>query len=163
MTTNRLIETYNKLLTIVHEAAKKGDKITQGFWESLETNLIKIEHFSIDDAADIIQSLQRDLSEARQVIKEAGHAIEHWIEWDETILKNELKQWVEIVADEQSIDWMFLQKQWDLNREYSSGDLVGIGKVHCKNCGQLQYFSEPTVLSACPHCQSTDFQRDPMH
>ncbi len=163
MTTNRLIEAYKTLLTKIHEAPAQGEKVSQSFWEKIEGNLIKLEHFTEKEAEQIVQSLQRDLSEARQVIKEAGHAIGHWLEWDAAVIENELKQWVEIVADENTIDWIFLQKQWELNNYYCAGELVGIGRVHCIKCGQLFHVKKPELLSDCPHCGGLEFSRDPMH
>ncbi len=163
MSDNKLTEVYQSLLKRVREAKDNGEKISQSYWEKFEENLIKIEHFSEKEAEQLVTSLQRDLSEARQVLHEAGHAISQWLKWDAALLEDKLEDWIEIVADETWIDWIFLKNQWQQLDTYQTGDLIGLGQLHCVNCGQLLHFKEAGQIPACPHCQGTTFGREPIH
>lgn len=162
MTQNPLIKSYQNIFKGISKAVNQGEKISLKFWEDVESQLIQIDHYTEQDASKLVQSIQRDLSEARQVLHDTGHAIEHWLERDMQIIEDELISWVKIVADQSVIDWLFLKKQWEDSTQYQSGDTIGIGKIHCIQCGQIITFLHTSIISECPHCRGKDFQREPI-
>ncbi|PIP81137.1 MAG: hypothetical protein COW84_01420 [Gammaproteobacteria bacterium CG22_combo_CG10-13_8_21_14_all_40_8] len=162
MTQNPLIKSYQDIFNRLSKAVSQGEKISLKFWEDVESQLIQLEHYTEQDASRLVQSIQRDLSETRQVLFDAGQAIEHWLEWDMQVVEEELSNWVKIVADPSTVDWLFLKQQWEQSTQYQTGDSIGIGKIHCIRCGQLITFSHTSIIPECPHCQGKDFQREPI-
>ncbi len=163
MSSNKLSNAYNKLLKKVRKAKQDGENISQEFWQKTHKILIEAEHLNAEESEIVVDALRRDLAEARHVIRDIGKAITDWLKYDAALVEENLEDWLELVADDTLVDWIHLRQQWEINNHYKKGDLVGIGELTCTKCGHLLQFTAASHVPDCPHCGSTDFEREPQH
>ncbi len=163
MSDQKLPKAYAGLLKKVRQAKNEGIKIGEAYWEKLHQELIDIEHLNAEESKVVVEALQRDLQEAKHVLKDIGKAISDWLSFDTAVIEDKFEDWIALVADDTEVDWLLLGKQWNEMDTYHTGDLIGIGVLECTNCGQLLHFHAPGHVPPCPHCHGTEFKRQPQH
>ena len=163
MSENKLSNAYNKLLKKVQQAKKDGERIGNQYWENTQKVLVKAEHLNAEESEIVVEALQRDMSEARHVLKDIGKAISDWLKYDAALVEENLEDWLELVADDTLVDWIHLRQQWEVINHYKSGDLIGLGELTCAKCGYLLQFTQASHVPDCPHCGGTEFEREPQH
>ena len=163
MSDNKLSNAYNKLLKKVKQAKNDGERVGTEYWEKTHKILVKAEHLNAEESEIVVEALQRDMAEARHVLKDIGKAISDWLKFDAALVEDHLEDWLELVADDATVDWIQLRRQWEVINHYKTGDLIGLGELTCTQCGHLIQFTQATHIPACPHCGGTEFEREPQH
>ncbi len=163
MSEHKLSETYNELLKKIRHARSKGEKIGVEYWEKIHQMLVNAEHLNEEESKIVVEALQRDMGEARYVLKDIGKTIGDWLSYDAALIEDQFEDWLELVADDTLVDWIHLRQQWQQNDHYQTGDLVGIGEYTCTNCGHLIHFHKAGHIAPCSHCQGSDFKREPQN
>ncbi len=161
MSEHKLSNAYTSLIKKVRTAKHNGEKIGAEYWDKIHQVLVDAEHLNAEESKVVVDALQRDMGEARYVLRDVGKAISDWLKYDAALVEDSLEDWLELVADDTLVDWIHLRQQWEVNNHYMTGDLVGIGELTCTSCGQLLQFHKPQHVPTCPHCQGNEFQREP--
>ncbi len=163
MSEQKLPVAYTGLLKKVRQAKNEGIKIGEEYWIKLHRELIEVENLTAAESKLVVEALQRDLNEAKHILRDIGTAIADWLSFDAAVLEDKFEDWIALVADDTEVDWLLLGKQWNEMNQYHTGDLIGIGVLECTKCGQLLHFQTPGHVPPCPHCHHTDFNRTPQH
>ena len=154
---NRMIE---RVKTFVDEAEKEfGPKLQYGIQSARELTS-EFEELTREEIELISEYLKRDLVDAGRYIEENGKELSDWLKFDIELIEDRFLDTFSVLADQTRLELDQLAREANLLGEWHTGEIVGIGTLVCKACGERLHFEKPGHIPPCPKCHATKYSRD---
>jgi len=162
---NRLLQAYNRLLEQVrqtwHEAGNEAKPKLDWLIDQAHEKLDIAEELGREEAEKIGNYLKRDLQDAADYLAgPEARELGDWLKLDIKLVEQELLDLFTSVADPTKLELMALEERAQRASEYHTGEITGIGTLHCIDCGKALHFHTTGHIPPCPECHHTIFQRE---
>lgn len=154
---NTLIHAYHRILTLIIDKIKAGEKTPEILVHIARLRLGEMHDLNAQERKTVLRAIRRDLAEfARQV-----HAAPEAETDSPFLLALKESLWAELadVTDKTQLGWLEMYQDIEHGGVYHSGDVVGLGELVCDRCQHKLVYFAPEVLPACPQCGGTAFHR----
>lgn len=157
------VQAYNTMLQRVKEILKDTEEkalptIKQALDRAAET-ASELGELSREEAEKIGDYLRRDLHEAADHLTENSRQFKEWLKFDLEYAEVRLAEMFASVADKTRIELEALAERARQVGEWHTGEITGIGILHCKECGELLHFEKTGHIPPCPKCHGTVFDK----
>lgn len=159
----RLVAAYNLMLTRAAELLHKGEEsakpvVKQALDKALKKSS-ELGELSREEAERVGHYLQRDLEDAARFLNDNGKELGDWLRFDLAAVEMGLGQLFSGMVDETRAALTDLEERATALGEWHTGEVVGIGTLQCKSCGELLHFHHTSHIPPCPKCHSTSYRR----
>ncbi len=155
----KLNDAYDKMLLRTREAMDNAEK---GLGEALEAAMQKASDLGelTREEADLIGIyIMRDLEDAAKFVDQSGQELRDWLRFDINVVENALFDIFSNMVDHTREALEELKERANAVGEWHTGEVVGIGTLQCKSCGEEMHFHKTSHIPPCPKCHSTKFRR----
>jgi hypothetical protein len=155
----KLTEAYDRMLERTRETMDKADK---GLHEAVETAMERATELGelTREEADLVSIyVMRDLEDAAEFIGKSGNELRDWLRFDIEVVEDALLQIFSQMVDHTRATLDELEKRANAIGEWHTGEIVGIGTLQCKGCGEMLHFHHTGHIPPCPKCHGTKFRR----
>ena len=112
------------------------------------------------EAERIGEYIRRDLEDAASFLNtEKTREFVDWLRFDIGQVEDRVLELFSSVADKTKLELLRLKERARHAGEYHTGEVTGIGTLHCSSCGQAIHFHKTTRIPPCPKCHGTAFGR----
>ena len=159
----KLIQAYNVMLKRVRETLKDAEEKTlptvrEALDKAAET-ASELGELTREEAEKIGDYLRRDLNEAAEFLSENSRQLKDWLSFDLEFTEIKLAEIFASVADQTRIELDKLAQRAREVGQWHTGEITGIGVLHCKGCGELLHFEKTGHIPPCPKCKGTVFDK----
>lgn len=162
-TNQKLIHAYNTMMERVESAIARADKegmpVLEKTIEKAAENAHELGELTKEEAEKISSYLKRDLQDAAGYLSESGEQLKEWLSFDLELVENRLMEIFSTMVDHTKLELDKLATRADQIGEWHTGEIVGVGTLRCKACGELLHFHATGHIPPCPKCQKTAFSR----
>lgn len=159
---NRLIKTYNQMMTAVREAFENADTTDLSLQKALndaKEQAVHLGETTLEEAHEISEYIKRDINDAAEYMLETSADFGDWLMLDIELLERKIIDMFLSVADRTRLELEQFQQPPHEPNEYHSGEITGPGTLVCTQCGHNVSFITTGEIEPCPECQNTNFQR----
>jgi Zn finger protein HypA/HybF involved in hydrogenase expression len=156
---DRLVAAYNEMLTSAAETLQHGE---EGAKQAVEKALEKgseLGELSREEAEKVGDYLKRDLVDAAHFLNDSGKELGDWLRFDIAAVEMGLGQLFSRAVDKTRVALTELELRANALGEWHSGEVVGIGTLQCKSCGEVIHFHHTSHIPPCPKCHGTTYRR----
>ena len=156
---SKLTVAYNLML---ERARSAMTQIGKGASHSLETAMEKateLDELSREEAEQISDYVRRDLHDAADFINESGSELRDWLRFDLEVVEQSLAEMFAQMVDHTREELDKLEQRANAVGEWRTGEIVGIGTLECKGCGEHLHFHHTGHIPPCPKCHGTTYRR----
>ncbi len=111
------------------------------------------------EADKVTGYIQRDLVHAAEYLESTRRDLSDWLRFDIELLEQGVAQALRTMVDHTRETLDELAATADAIG-WKTGEIVGPGTLHCKNCRQVLHFHATGHVPPCPKCKHTLFARD---
>jgi hypothetical protein len=162
-TLDRLVKAYNTMLGRVEQTIQKAEKdvmpTLEKNIEAAQEKATELEELTREEAERIGTYLRRDLVDAANYLAETGDELRDWLRFDLELIEDRLLDSFTGLVDRTRLELQELAQQAMQYGEWHTGEIVGIGTLRCKSCGELLHFHATGHIPPCPACHGTTFKR----
>lgn len=161
--TERLIGGYNTMLKRLQEWGNEtregaGPALRHGIDAAME-RASELGELSREEAERIGDYLRRDLHDAAAFINQSGQEFREWLHFDVSIVEQELAKRFASMVDQTQLELDKLEQMANKVGEWHTGEVVSIGTLECKGCGEHLRFHHTSRIPPCPKCRGTRYRR----
>lgn len=161
---NQLLQAYNRLLEqtrhIWHEVSTEAKPTLAWLIDRAHEKLNIAEELGREEAEKIGDYLKRDLEDvANYLVGPEPRELKDWLKLDIDLIEQEILELFASVADPTKLELLALEERARHASEYHTGEITGIGTLHCSACGKALHFHKTGHIPPCSACQHTVFQR----
>ncbi|WP_024951410.1 MULTISPECIES: zinc ribbon-containing protein [Cobetia] len=157
----RLGEAYGRILTRLEESSGELS------WDGLKAELdeavrfeSEVEEFTLDELALLRAWVERDMHEFRRHLAAGGEGIASWLGIDLSVLSRSVSSALLSIADRTVVDQAHFEEDLEAARaDYTSGEVIAPGLLHCVHCDATTTLTHPCVLEPCHACGHRFFAR----
>lgn len=157
----RLGEAYGRILTRLEDS---GNELS---WDGLKAELdeavrfeAEVEEFTLDELALLRAWVERDMHEFRRHLAAGGEGIASWLGIDLDVLSRSVSSALLSIADRTVLDQAHFEEDLEAARaDYTSGEVIAPGLLHCVHCDGITTLTRPCVLESCHACGHRFFAR----
>lgn len=160
--TSPLIRLYHTLQEQLHHALDEGREQLPTLQQLIEETLEKgseLGELTREEIDAVSNYLQRDLEAAGSYLAETGEDLGRWFHMEEALIEDRIRELFAKMADPTRIALEKLDAEARAAQPYHQGEVIGMGKLECIECGETLQFSETSVIPDCPKCGATEFRR----
>jgi len=162
---SHLIQAYNRMMSHLRTAFEQAEKGTPPTLEILlgkaKSKLIELEEATLEEAEKVGNYLKRDMEDvANYLAGPEAKELSDWIKFDIQQIEKRALELFGSVADKTKLALFELEQQAAHAHDYHTGEITGIGTLHCSSCGQAMHFTTTGHIPPCPKCHHTVFTRD---
>ncbi|MDH5191617.1 MAG: zinc ribbon-containing protein [Gammaproteobacteria bacterium] len=162
-TNQKLVHAYNIMMERVESTIAKADREGMPVLEKAIDKAGETAHelgeLTKEEAEKISEYLKRDLQDAAGYVSESGEQLKEWLSFDLELVENRLMELFSTMVDRTRLELDKLAQRADQIGEWHTGEVVGVGTLRCKACGELLHFHATGHIPPCPECQKTVFNR----
>ena len=151
-------DAYELLLKKAFDKAHQSDAGVHAMVEAIRDNAVELDKFSDDEIVKLEGYLRRDLIDAARYMDQTGEELKDWLGFDLALIKHELWERFSAAADQTTLALDQLKLQADIVG-YRTGEITGLGRLVCDQCGENLHFHKPGHIPPCPKCKTTHFHR----
>jgi len=151
-------ETYEFLLKKTLHKADQGKAILHNTVDTIRDDVVALNKFSDDEIVKLEGYLKRDLIDAARYLDHTGKELKDWLGFDLALIKHELWERFSAAADQTTVALDHLKLQAEIVG-YRTGEITGLGRLVCDQCGEKLHFHKPGHIPPCPKCNTTHFHR----
>ncbi|SEO75616.1 zinc ribbon-containing protein [Aquisalimonas asiatica] len=161
----RQLEGYEKMLQRVTDALEQaGEDARPRLRQALEQARRKAVEFgelSAEEAERISDYLQRDVEDAASFLTrdDKSDDLRDWFRMDMQLIGSWLYDRFSTIADSTRLEWIELNRQWQAETRYHTGEITSPGELRCLSCGKTMHFEKAGHIPPCPGCKATEFER----
>jgi len=126
--------------------------------EQAKDKAADLDELTEEDAAKLVEWLQRDLQDAINYLTENGRDLKDWLGFETALLEGELFYMFLDVADKTTVELQQFKNDAE-HPEYHTGEITGPGTLTCDECGERLHFYKAGKIPPCPKCHATVFHR----
>jgi len=112
-----------------------------------------------EESEKIAEFLQRDLEEAALYLDENGRELKDWLRFDLEVVEQHIFGLFSQMVDHTQAELQKLHFKANMVGEWHSGEVVSIGTLECKSCGEHLHFHKTARIPPCPKCRNGKFRR----
>ncbi len=156
---SKLTVAYNLMLERAREVmAKAGKGASHGIEAAME-KATELEELSREEAEQVAEYVRRDLHDAANFITESGSELRDWLRFDIDVVEQSVAEMFAQMVDHTKLELDKLEKMANAVGEWHTGEVVGIGTLECKGCGEQIHFHKTGHIPPCPKCRGTRYRR----
>lgn len=160
----RHIHAYNRMLEhIKHlgdQAGKQARPALRHLIDAAELKMIELGELTREEAVKVGAYIERDIEHAAAYLnRPQNRELIDWFRFDVGLIEARLLELFAGVADQTRLGLLALEQQARRASEYHSGEITGIGTLHCAACGEALHFHATGHIPPCPRCRGTTFHR----
>ncbi|WP_404326010.1 zinc ribbon-containing protein [Cobetia sp. UIB-001] len=157
----RLGDAYGRILTRLEDSSGELS------WDGLKAELdeavkfeAEVEEFTLDELALLRAWVERDMREFRRHLATGGEGIASWLGIDLSVLSRSVSSALMSIADRTVVDRAHFEEDLEAARaDYTSGEVIAPGLLHCVHCESTTTLTRPSVLEPCHACGHRFFSR----
>jgi hypothetical protein len=127
--------------------------------QSARETAVQLGELSREEADTIHDFLTRDLYHAGRFLATEEREIADWLRLNALIVEQEIANRLSRLARKASLELKHLEKAKQRFDEWHTGEITGIGTLHCERCGTKIHFENAGHIPPCPKCHATVFGR----
>jgi hypothetical protein len=155
----KLIDAYNLMLDRTRENMKvAGKELRHGLDAAME-KATELGELSREEAEQVSDYVLRDLHDAADFINESGSELRDWLRFDVQVVEKSLADAFAQMVDHTKMELDQLEQRANAVGEWHTGEIVGIGTLECKGCGEHLHFHKTGHIPPCPKCRGTKYRR----
>lgn len=160
---DRLLDAYHAMLERVKASIELADEeaiptLARNI-EAAREKAVELGELSREEAEKIGDYLKRDLEDAGEFMEKTGKALGDWLSLDLEMIEDKLLEMFRVAADRTSVELAELAERAAAYGEWKSGEIIGIGTLECKSCGEHIHFHKPGHIPPCPKCHGSHYRR----
>jgi len=155
----QMVEAYNAMLTRAAEALHHGEAGAKQALDKAMQKSSELGELSREEAERVGGYLKRDVSDAARFINDSGKELGDWLSFDLAAVEMGLGQLFSSVVDQTRLALTDLELRANALGEWHSGEVVSIGTLQCKSCGEVLHFHHTSHIPPCPKCHGTSYRR----
>lgn len=157
--TGKLTEAYNLMLERSRETMKNTQSGVRKAVDTAMEKATELEELTREEAELVSIYVMRDLADAATFIDKSGKELRDWLRFDLEVVENALAQRFAQMVDHTRLELDKLEMQANAVGEWHTGEIVGIGTLKCKSCGEVLHFHQTGHIPPCPKCHGSTFRR----
>lgn len=159
----RLVRAYDQMMDHATSALARAREDTlpsiKHVLEAARDRTVEVGDLTREEADKVIDYIRRDLDHAAVYMEANRRNLSDWLKFDVQLLEQRLADTLSTMVDHtrEALDEISIQADvigW------KTGEIVGPGTLHCKNCQQVLHFHETGHIPPCPKCKHTHYQRE---
>jgi len=160
---DRLIKAYDQMMEHATAAMEhtRNDTIPgiRHLLEAARDKTVEMGDLTREEADKVIGYIHRDLEHAAGYMEENRQELSDWLRFDIGLLEQRLAKMFGAMVDHtrEVLDEFAVRAD---SIGWKTGEIVGPGTLHCKNCQQVLHFHKTGHIPPCPKCKHTHFARD---
>lgn len=158
---SRLIQLYHTMRDHLQDAINENRDHLPSLKQLIDDAKEKIsdlDELTREEVEQIGEYLERDLEAAGNYLAETGEDLGRWFHMEETLIEDRLKDLFAQISDPTRIALTRLDAAARHAQNYHSGEVVGMGKLECVQCGHTIQIDKTSVIPECPKCKGTTFK-----
>ncbi len=156
---NKVAQIYRELVTELSERLRNGERDIDKLVTEAREHLATRKEVGQEEGQKIVSALRRDLEEFALSYHESQEELSDSVFM--RVIKESLWQELADITDKTQLEWREVFQDLNHHGVYHSGEVVGLGNLVCEKCHHHIAFYTPEVLTPCPKCGHTEFQRRP--
>ncbi len=149
----------DKAEPIVDAAADKAESALNAALDSARQKASELGELSREEAEKVSGYIKRDLEDAADYLNREGGELKDWLKFDLDVVEQRLAQLFSESVDHTREAIARLELEANAHGEWHSGEIVGIGTLECKGCGEKLHFHKTGRVPPCPKCHGSKFRR----
>jgi hypothetical protein len=159
----RLVKAYDQMMDHAMSALDhtRNDTIpsVKHLLEVARDKTVEMGDLTREEADKIRDFIHRDLEHAARYMEKSQSELSDWLRFDIQLLEQRLATVFGAMVDHtREILDEFAVKADSVG--WKTGEIVGPGTLHCKNCRQVIHFHKSGHIPPCPKCKHTQFERE---
>lgn len=119
----------------------------------------EISELTNEEIEKLSDYIEKDLTEAAGFMEQQERELADWLKLDILLIEKFMLEKFASLADRTRIEL----EQWSINAdeygEWHTGEIISMGVLRCKACGEELHFEKPGHIPPCPKCHATAFKR----
>lgn len=157
--TGKLTEAYNLMLERSRETIKNTQSGVRKAIDKAMEKATELGELTREEAELVSIYVMRDLEDAATFINESGRELRDWLRFDIEVVENAILDRFTQMVDQTRLELDQLERRANAIGEWHTGEIVGIGTLQCKSCGEVIHFQQTGHIPPCPKCHGTTFRR----
>ncbi len=162
-TTEKLVKAYNQILEttkeIVDMSKREATPAILDAMDKAKDRVSEATELTGEEIENVSDYLRRDLHDAAEYIAAGEQGLEDWLRVDALYIEDSLLEMFSHMVDETALALTQIRQNAELASSWRTGEIVGIGTLVCKNCGETLHFKKTAHIPPCPKCHHTEFKR----
>ncbi len=150
---------YNLILGRALEYLEKGGHTIQQSLDLAMEKTSELGELTREESEKMVEFLQRDLDDAARYLGEGSKELQDWLRFDLEVIEQNILQRFSQMVDHTQQALQNLEYKANLMGEWKSGEIVSIGTLACKSCGEQLHFHQTGRIPPCPKCRGSKFRR----
>ena len=156
---SKLSVAYNLMLERARETMGTAGKGLRHGVDAAMEKATELGELSREEAEQVSDFVVRDLHDAANFINESGNELRDWLRFDLEVVERSLGEMFAQMVDHTRQELDNLEQRANAIGEWHTGEIVGIGTLECKGCGELLHFHHTGHIPPCPKCRGTKYRR----
>lgn len=156
---DKMISAYDRMLKRIGELARDSKPHLEQALDKAAEKATELEELSREEAERVAAYLRRDLDDAADFIDKTGEGLGDWLKFDIGLVERELLDEFSHMVDHTRASLDKLERDANRYGEWHSGEVVSIGTLECKACGEKLHFHHTGHIPPCPKCRGSKFRR----
>lgn len=156
---SKLTVAYNLMLERARETMTQAGKGAAHGIDAAMEKATELEELSREEAIEVADYVRRDLHDAAEFINKSGSELRDWLRFDLEVVEQSLADIFAQMVDHTKLELDKLEQRATAIGEWHTGEIVGIGTLECKGCGEHLHFHQTGHVPPCPKCRGTKYRR----
>ncbi|MCF6235074.1 MAG: zinc ribbon-containing protein [Gammaproteobacteria bacterium] len=161
--TEKLVHAYNRMLervkALIDQAEKETSPAVQKALQAAREKAVELGEVTQEEANKVSDYLKRDLDDAAHYLKQTESQLSEWFKFELELIEIKVLELFSSMADHTREELDKLSERARKQSEWRTGEVTGIGTLHCVDCGQEMHFHSTGHIPPCPKCHKTVFKR----
>ncbi len=156
---SKLTVAYNLMLERARTTMAQAGKGAAHAIDAAMEKASELGELTREEAEEVAGYVRRDLHDAADFINESGSELRDWLRFDLDVVEQSLAEMFAQMVDHTKLELDKLEKMANAVGEWHTGEIVGIGTLECKGCGEQLHFHKTGHIPPCPKCRGTKYRR----
>lgn len=156
---SKLTVAYNLMLERARETMGVAGKGLRHGLDSAMEKATELGELSREEAEQVSEYVLRDLHDAAEFVSDSGSELRDWLRFDLEVVEQSLGDMFAQMVDHTQLELDALEQRATALGEWHTGEIVGIGTLQCKGCGEQLHFHHTGHIPPCPKCRGTKYRR----
>lgn len=162
----KMTQAYERMLERVRQGIEdlehRAEPALDRLLAAAREKAVELGELTREEADRISDYLRRDLEDAGEYLAgPQARELADWLKLDVALIEQRMLDLFMSVADRTRLEMTSFQEELRAHAsEYHTGEVTGIGTLHCSACGQAVHFHQAGHIPPCPKCHGTVFRRD---
>jgi polyhydroxyalkanoate synthesis regulator phasin len=159
----RLVKAYDQMMDHATSALEHARSDTvpgiKNLLEAARDKTVEMGDLTREEADKVIGYIHRDLEHAAEYMEENRRELSDWLRFDIQLLEQRVAKVFGRMVDHtrEILDEFAVRAD---SAGWKTGEVVGPGTLHCKNCRQVLHFHKTGHIPPCPKCKHTLYERE---